>query len=155
MAWLIEVKNISRGNLNQREERELFKEFIEDYNTATFPDTKYYDLQKWDAEQRAQGKKGLSSSVGDKPDYTGMSDEDILRLERQRQREEESKSREQAAVLAMRDQIKQAKEAHSSAYYDILDKQAKELHKPTLESIAKQREEEKKRKEREAMRKYK
>lgn len=33
----MEVKNISRDNMTKREEKELFAEFAEDYNTSTLP----------------------------------------------------------------------------------------------------------------------
>jgi hypothetical protein len=43
----MEVKNISREAMTKREEKELFSEFAEDYNTSTLKHVKYYDLDKW------------------------------------------------------------------------------------------------------------
>ncbi len=37
-----DVKKLSRDLLSNREEREHFRQFVEDYNTATMPSKKYY-----------------------------------------------------------------------------------------------------------------
>ncbi len=34
--------------MNQALEKKLFEEFMEEYNTASFPSKKYYDLSLWE-----------------------------------------------------------------------------------------------------------
>ncbi|KAK7324586.1 hypothetical protein VNO77_28263 [Canavalia gladiata] len=53
-AWLSEVKQVNLENLSNWEEKQMFKEFMEDHNTATFPSKKYYNL---DAHYRRQMEK--------------------------------------------------------------------------------------------------
>ena len=45
-AWCMEVKHQAREQMTKREEKELFAEFAEDFNTSTLPHEKYYDLEK-------------------------------------------------------------------------------------------------------------
>lgn len=54
LVWAHEVKGLHIDNLPRKEEQELFKTFMEDYNTATLPHKKYYDLAKYEEEQRAK-----------------------------------------------------------------------------------------------------
>ena len=46
-TWLMEVKNISPEALQNQAMKTYFEDFMEDYNTATLPHIKYYDLDKW------------------------------------------------------------------------------------------------------------
>ena len=41
----------------QREVKEHFDSFCEDFNTATMPSKKYYDLHAWHAAEQAKGRK--------------------------------------------------------------------------------------------------
>ncbi len=43
--------------LPKHEERELFKTYVEDYNTATLPHKKYYNIAAYEAKQRAKAAK--------------------------------------------------------------------------------------------------
>ncbi|OZJ06867.1 hypothetical protein BZG36_00210 [Bifiguratus adelaidae] len=52
-AWLVEVKKMNPELITPAKSKELFQGFIEDYNTATMPHEKYYNLEKWEARQRA------------------------------------------------------------------------------------------------------
>lgn len=45
-----------------QEERELFKDYMEDYNTATFPSKKYYNLEVFEAKQRLKRVRSLLAS---------------------------------------------------------------------------------------------
>ena len=51
-VYMDEIKHMP-GIIGQgkREIMEHFKEFCEDYNTATMPNTKYYNLERWEMEQ--------------------------------------------------------------------------------------------------------
>lgn len=52
-AWAREVKNIAIDSLAGRDQKILFEEFREDFNTATLPGKKFYNLEKWELKQRA------------------------------------------------------------------------------------------------------
>ncbi|KAL1920538.1 uncharacterized protein VTP21DRAFT_915 [Calcarisporiella thermophila] len=52
-AWLVEVKNVMPDQILPRAMKQYFKEFMEDYNTATLPHEKYYNLERWESRQRA------------------------------------------------------------------------------------------------------
>ena len=41
----------------QRDLKEHFDSFCEDYNTATMPSKKYYNIQAWHAAEQAKGRK--------------------------------------------------------------------------------------------------
>merc|ERR1712130_202556 len=47
MAWAMEVKKQNTDMLGQMQMKDLFKEYVEDFNTATMPSEKYYDLGAW------------------------------------------------------------------------------------------------------------
>lgn len=46
-AWLSEVKGVSQDMCGRRELADYFSSFVEDYNTATLPSLKYYNMRKW------------------------------------------------------------------------------------------------------------
>ena len=48
--------------LSQRRERELFSEYMEDFNTATLPHRKYYSLNKYEREKSR--RRGHRDSAG-------------------------------------------------------------------------------------------
>ena len=59
--WLEEVKNVPQGsNMARWETSNYFKDYAEDYNTATFPHSKYYDYDKWEMEEYNRQKKEAS-----------------------------------------------------------------------------------------------
>ncbi|KAF4697118.1 hypothetical protein FOZ60_011791 [Perkinsus olseni] len=57
LTWLVEVKGVDIEALSHVEERKLFEDFVEDYNTATMPSKKYYDIEAWEARQAAKKAK--------------------------------------------------------------------------------------------------
>ncbi|KAG9294382.1 hypothetical protein G9A89_001887 [Geosiphon pyriformis] len=53
--WLLEEKKLNPEAVSLPLMKEHFRQFVEaDYNTATLPHKKYYNLEKWDEEQRAK-----------------------------------------------------------------------------------------------------
>ena len=58
-TWMREVKEIPDFLGPKWELMEHFATFCEDFNTCTFPHEKYYDLDKWEAEQAEKKKKKL------------------------------------------------------------------------------------------------
>merc|ERR1712110_37309 len=57
LLWAMEVKKENTDAMGQMQMRDLFKEYVEDYNTATMPLKKYYNLQAWDQEQAVKRQK--------------------------------------------------------------------------------------------------
>jgi len=54
ISWAMDVKGKDIEGLSRHEEKELFRMYMEDYNTATLPHQKYYDLEAYD--QRGDGR---------------------------------------------------------------------------------------------------
>ena len=62
--WATEVKRVNIEALAKWEEKELFAEFMEDYNTGTLPHRKYYDLMAYAQQQAVKAaKKGKTAGV--------------------------------------------------------------------------------------------
>lgn len=81
--WLEEVKGIPQGsNVAKWEMTENFKEYAEDYNTATLPHVKYYDYDKWELEDYNKKKSESKSKKG------AISDEFEFQEERKKKAEE-------------------------------------------------------------------
>eukprot|EP00899_Mesostigma_viride_P015765 jgi/Mesvir1/2418/Mv22154-RA.2 len=124
-AWLLEVKSINIETLPSGEEKAYFKDYMEDYNTATMPSRKYYNMEKWDQEVRykemLKGKKALATG---KPGVvrTEFNDEaerraEIQRLRDQRRREEERQlmagmDRDKIAEMKAQQQLKDDMQYH-------------------------------------------
>ena len=51
------MQGVVYEHCGQREIKEHFDSFCEDYNTATMPSKKYYDIQAWHAAEQAKGRK--------------------------------------------------------------------------------------------------
>lgn len=49
--WAIEERRVDVEGMSRNREKDLFREFIEEYNTATLPHRKYYDLEKYEREK--------------------------------------------------------------------------------------------------------
>lgn len=62
--WAIDEKKADVEALPKWEEKELYLEFMEDYNTGTLPHRKYYDLDAY-ARQKAlkSAKRGKAAAV--------------------------------------------------------------------------------------------
>ncbi|RVW71961.1 hypothetical protein CK203_052520 [Vitis vinifera] len=65
-AWLAEIKQVNLESLPNWEEKQMFKEFMEDHNTATFTSKKYYNIdayyrQKMEREMKKGSKKALET----------------------------------------------------------------------------------------------
>ena len=96
-AWLSEVKQVNLESLSNWEEKQMFKAFMEDHNTATFPSKKYYDLDAYHRRMMEKElKKGLKSAVG--TERTVFNDEEQRRLELLREREQ----RKEEEVVALK-----------------------------------------------------
>jgi len=84
--WLEGVKGIPQGtNVPKWEMAEAFKEYAEDFNTATLPHEKYYDYDKWELEEYNRRKEDSTSKKG------VISDEFQFQEERKKQEEDKRK----------------------------------------------------------------
>lgn len=52
-AWMVEEKMLNPETVPQNKMKELFRVYMEDYNTATLPHEKYYALEKYEARMDA------------------------------------------------------------------------------------------------------
>merc|ERR1712039_1012508 len=78
LCWASEVKKENTDEMGQMKMRELFKEFIEDYNTATMPNKKYYNLNAWDQKRnniRAKRMKGQEQEQAQRASLASFDDE--------------------------------------------------------------------------------
>lgn len=85
-AWLRDIKKIYEFSGPKWEAMELFKDYMEDFNTATLPHEKYYDIEAYEMRKyhKEQTKKlsGKASSSSAR-----RVDEDALRREKLTQRQ--------------------------------------------------------------------
>lgn len=92
-AWLLEVKQVNLESLANWEEKQMFKEFMEDHNTATFPSKKYYDLDAYHRRTMEKEQRNGLKNPGVVAVRTVFNDEEQRRLEllkeRERRKEEE------------------------------------------------------------------
>ncbi|KAI3994816.1 hypothetical protein MKX01_037367 [Papaver californicum] len=76
-AWLSEVKEVNQETVPNWEEKQLFKQFMEDHNTSTFPSKKYYSLDAYHKHQiEKEIKKGTKRA---QQEHTLFNDEEQRR----------------------------------------------------------------------------
>mmetsp|Transcript_9697 Transcript_9697/g.17030 ORF Transcript_9697/g.17030 Transcript_9697/m.17030 type:complete len:281 (-) Transcript_9697:94-936(-) len=84
LAWASEVKKADTDQMGQMQLKDLFKEYVEDYNTATMPTKKYYNLQVWDSHQamkRNKKNRGDEMTEAQRASLTSFDDEQARREE--------------------------------------------------------------------------
>uniref|UniRef100_A0A1D1XXJ5 Protein split ends n=1 Tax=Anthurium amnicola TaxID=1678845 RepID=A0A1D1XXJ5_9ARAE len=121
-AWLAEVKKVNLESLANWEEKQMFKEFMEDHNTATFPSKKYYDLDAYHRRMMAKEMKKGSKKAAE-IERTVFNDEEVRRqellIERERQKDEQvealKRSMQSGMAQAMKEQA-QLKEEMAYQY---------------------------------------
>ncbi|KAI8975650.1 hypothetical protein BDF20DRAFT_822378, partial [Mycotypha africana] len=104
-AWLIEVKNADVETLSNNKRKELFNDFMEDYNTATMPHEKYYDLEKWERRQEAI-RMGEKPAPGNGAFFDFNNDEERLRAQHRQAARASAASRKPVMQLS-EDKIKE------------------------------------------------
>lgn len=82
-AWLRDIKKMGDFNGPKWEAMELFKEYMEDFNTATLPHEKYYDVEKYELQQFQKKQRKQSQRAGESLAGAMLADEDRVRQERQ------------------------------------------------------------------------
>jgi hypothetical protein len=96
--WATEVKRIDIESLPRFEEKELFRSFMEDYNTATMPHQKYYDLA---THERAAAAARAAGGPGGGEERLAFDDEGERRAELAAARQREQAERLRAAYVEL------------------------------------------------------
>ncbi|PWA78627.1 Importin-alpha, importin-beta-binding domain-containing protein [Artemisia annua] len=106
-AWLAEVKQVNLESLPNWEEKQMFKQFMEDHNTATFPSKKYYSL---DAYHRRKIEKAMKKGAvkASKSERVVFDDEEQRRRELQQEREKRKEAEVEALKRSMQSGMAQA-----------------------------------------------
>ena len=110
--WALEVKNVDVDVLPLYEEKELFRTYMEDYNTATLPHRKYYDIAAYEKEKAAKVGKMDDRSLG--PRF--IDDEAERRKELIMERQKEQQERLRAAY----EELKTTDKAEAMRQQDML-----------------------------------
>ncbi|KAK4373978.1 hypothetical protein RND71_004655 [Anisodus tanguticus] len=106
-AWLAEIKQVNLESLPNWEEKQLFKQFMEDHNTATFPSKKYYNLDAYHKRKlEKEIKRGVKKVVDN--ERTVFNDEEIRRQELMREREKHKEEQVEALKREMQSGMAQA-----------------------------------------------
>ncbi|XP_062011341.1 stress response protein nst1 [Rosa rugosa] len=106
-AWLAEVKQVNLEHLANWEEKQMFKQFMEDHNTATFPSKKYYSLDAYYRHKmEKEMKKGIKKVV--ETERTVFNDEEVRRQEMMRVREKQKEEEVEALKCSMQSGLAQA-----------------------------------------------
>ncbi|XP_060209356.1 vicilin-like seed storage protein At2g18540 [Lycium barbarum] len=106
-AWLAEIKKMNLESLPNWEEKQLFKQFMEDHNTATFPSKKYYNLDAYyKRKMEKEMKRGVKKVVDN--ERTVFNDEEIRRQELMREREKHKEEQVEALKREMQSGMAQA-----------------------------------------------
>ncbi|KMZ61285.1 hypothetical protein ZOSMA_53G00730 [Zostera marina] len=117
-AWLSEVKKVNLESLANWEEKQMFKEFMEDHNTATFPSKKYYNLDAYhDQKLVKQMKKGLKKLPH--TERTVFNDEEQRRQEQLIERERQKEEQVEALKLSMQSGMAQAMKEQAQLKEDM------------------------------------
>lgn len=122
LAWLAEVKGVNQEACGQRELKEHFSSFVEDFNTATLPHEKYYSMAKWYASDQARKARENAKAAAAMVERTDFDDEAARQRELKREREKKNAEITQVMAKAMA----QAG-ADSSLVSDMRDQEAAKL----------------------------
>lgn len=96
--WLMEVKDKNLEELSGWEEREMFKDFMEDFNTATLPSKKYYNLELFEAKQRMK-----KTNLQETRELTDFNDEARRKQEIKNMIDQRRKLEAEAQLRSMRE----------------------------------------------------
>mmetsp|Transcript_8588 Transcript_8588/g.24555 ORF Transcript_8588/g.24555 Transcript_8588/m.24555 type:complete len:164 (+) Transcript_8588:183-674(+) len=96
MLWANEVKSVEVESLARWEEKKMFGEFMDLYNTATLPSTKYYNLDAWRYEQ-AKAREAGDGDAGGGGEKVVFNDEEERKRELERERNSTKNQKIEAA----------------------------------------------------------
>ncbi|KAI8070467.1 hypothetical protein BC940DRAFT_296176 [Gongronella butleri] len=90
-AWLIEVRKEDVETISKMRRKTLFVDFMEDYNTATMPHEKFYDMAKWEKNHDGGVRKGDPMAEMEFGSFDFRKDEENMKMERRRAASEAAK----------------------------------------------------------------
>lgn len=103
ILWAMEVKGVEVDLMPKFEERELFKEYMEDFNTGTLKHRKFYDLDAYERQQAArQAKKAAKKGEQPPRERAAFNDEEEMAKQRAAEREAAAAERLRAAYVEMK-----------------------------------------------------
>jgi len=98
ILWAKEVKGVEAENLARWEEKKLFLEFMDGYNTATLPGAKYYDLDAWRHKEAVKrSRREAAAGAGAEAEKVVFNDEEERKREAARARHSEQSKKVEAA----------------------------------------------------------
>jgi hypothetical protein len=87
-AYMMEVKKMPEiATSSKREVMQWFKSYIEDYNTATLPHEKYYNLEKWEMDEYRKDQQRKQHERLANSDNFSFNDEASREADRKRNRD--------------------------------------------------------------------
>ncbi|CAK9219772.1 unnamed protein product [Sphagnum troendelagicum] len=108
-AWLAEVKKVNLETLTTREEKDMFKQYMEDYNTATFPSKKYYNIDIYHRRKMTKMHvKGMKKLAKKQSERTEFNDEEQKRQEMMTERAKQKEAEVEALKRSMQSGMGQA-----------------------------------------------
>ncbi|WZN63337.1 hypothetical protein HKI87_07g48850 [Chloropicon roscoffensis] len=133
ILWAADEKKVEVENLARWEEKKLFGEFMDLYNTATMPSDKYYDLDAW--RQRQARARAMDAKAGAGVERVAFNDEEErkreLELERSSQRNKKIEAARRdllaSGKLAMMKEQERLRAAQQVAYKTGDMKQARDI----------------------------
>lgn len=137
--WLLEVQNMHRDRISRRDEQDMEKKFMEEFNTSTFPHEKYYNLEKWEREN----KTSLIDKKNKLDVWLPTNDDEILRLERKHKRKKTETALQTQRLQHWTRALKQLKQDGSEEFKALNKKYMGGREKSTIESLARKRHHEK------------
>jgi hypothetical protein len=100
--WLVEERHINPETISRGIEKKEMATFIEDYNTATMPSDKYYNLE---AHERRMAMIRAGETVEDEGGYDPLADEKAAKASFKAQRRAEETSRGTPAQWQSKEQL--------------------------------------------------
>eukprot|EP00879_Flechtneria_rotunda_P025828 GHRR01027480.1.p1 GENE.GHRR01027480.1~~GHRR01027480.1.p1 ORF type:complete len:361 (+),score=132.96 GHRR01027480.1:358-1440(+) len=111
--WAIDVKGVNVELLGKQEEKQLFRDYMEDFNTGTLPHKKYYDLDAYERGQAAKAARERSGAGGEADAlFNARADEEQLRGQRieERRKQQQDRLNEAYNLLKHTDRAKDMRE---------------------------------------------
>jgi len=125
LLWATEIKKAHIDQMGQMQQKDLFKDYIEDYNTATMPSEKYYDLHAWDqkmATKRLRKNKGDEMSDAQRAALASFDDESARKHEIKAMQAKKQEQQIQDEVRRMRsDKLKVSEMRQQAALNNQID----------------------------------
>jgi hypothetical protein len=129
IRWALDVRKVDASNMSKADERELFRDFMEDYNLGVLPHRKYYNLEVYEKEKDAKrAAKGLKKS--DKK--SAVNDEEELRRQRAEEMAKVKEQRMQEALM----ELKYSDKARDMKEQEMLRLQMQNAYKTGNKALA-------------------